>query len=160
MTPIPPKIRIRRPQWDLTWQGLKERSGGVRESACVWAGDRLQDVWHVRSVFFLDDLGPVSAGPLHHRASRECVANLFSTLRAHGESIVADVHCHPKDWVDMSPTDEAHPIEFRIGLLAIVLPSFASTAPDVQSAGVHEYLGTSTWRRLSVAQVIDRFLIE
>jgi hypothetical protein len=155
-----PEIRISREFWETTWHGLKTRSGGTRESACVWAGERLPNVWIVRSVYFLDDLGPVSAGPLHHRASRECLANLFLTLRDRGESVVADVHCHPKDWVDLSPTDEAHPIEFRIGLLAIVVPNFASTSPELRIVGVHEYLGNSTWSRLSAAQVRKRFFIE
>lgn len=154
------KVYIHRDLWKLTWSGLKGRSGGARESACVWAGARLEEVWRVRSVYFLDDLGPVSAGPLHHRASRACTANLFSALREHGESIIADVHCHPEEWVDLSPTDEDHPIEFRIGLLALVLPHFASAEPDLRGVGVHEYLGSSAWRRLSVAQVAHRFVIE
>lgn len=155
-----PRVCINRGLWKATWQGLSARSGGARESACVWAGDRPQDIWRVRSVYFLEDLGPVTAGPLHHRASRACTANLFWNLRQHGESIVADVHCHPEEWVDLSPTDEEHPIEFRIGLLAIVLPHFARGAPSLGDIGVHEYLGTSAWRRLSAIQVARRFAIE
>lgn len=156
----PPILHVSRPLWALTWSGLRSRSGGVREAACVWSGDRAAEKWIVRSVHFLEDFGPVNAGALFHRASRECVAQLFAEMRRRGESLIADVHVHPDAWVDLSPTDETHPIEYRIGLLAVVLPYFASRAPNLLSAGVHEYVATSEWRRLPDEEVSARVLLE
>jgi hypothetical protein len=155
-----PRVDITREQWSKTWNGLRARSRGEREAACVWTGDRTTATWTVRSVHFLDDFGPVSAGALYHRASRECVARLFAEMRERGESLIADVHVHPEDWVDLSPTDEAHPIEYRVGLLAVVLPHFAVRSPSLLGVGVHEYVATSEWRRLPQAEVRQRFHIE
>jgi proteasome lid subunit RPN8/RPN11 len=155
-----PTLRVPRALWTATWSGLRSRADGVREAACVWAGDRESDAWIVRSVHFLEDFGPVSAGPLHHRASRVCVEHLFDEMRRRGESLVADVHVHPDEWVDLSPTDEAHPIEYRIGLLAIVLPHFAAQRPGVAGIGVHEYMATSSWRRLPTDEVTARLHVE
>lgn len=155
----PPILHLSHSLWALTWSGLRSRSGGVREAACVWSGLRSAEKWIARSVLFLDDFGPVSAGAAYHRASRECVAQLFAEMRRRGESLIADVHVHPDAWVDLSPTDEEHPIEYRVGLLAVVLPHFASQAPSLRGVGVHEYVATSEWRRLPEEEVRARVLL-
>jgi len=155
-----PRVLVPEMIWRTTWSELNRRSGGANETACVWGGERVRGLWSIRSVHFLDDFGPVNAGPLHHRASREGVEHLFDELRRRGEVVVADVHTHPADWVDLSPTDEAHPIEFRVGLLAVVVPWFASRTPTLEHVGVHEYMATSTWRRLSPSEVSSRIRVE
>lgn len=154
-----PRIAIPESAWLQTWTILRSRSGGSRESACVWSGDRTHNVWTVRSVLCLEDFGPVDSGRLHHRASRRSVEQVFTEMRRRGEVLVADVHTHPEDWVDLSTTDRAHPIEYRIGLIAVVVPWFASGPPSLQGVGVHEYTATSMWRRLEADEVMDRLQI-
>jgi len=139
--------------WNETWSGLRKRGGARRESACIWAGDRTKDSERVSRVVYLDDLPDVTAGMKHHRASREATRALFQDLRKHGEQIVADVHTHPRAWVGLSTVDEEHPIEFRPGLPAIVIPNLARGSPRVEAIGLHEYLGHGRWQRLEEVQL-------
>jgi hypothetical protein len=74
--------------------------------------------------------------------------------------IIADIHTHPTDWVDLSDTDAAHPIEYRPGLLALVLPFFARRKPGLRGVGVHEYLGNGQWRRLRGVAMTRRIKIQ
>lgn len=145
--------------WSLTWQGLKSRGGEERETACVWGGRRLDDEEFVEGVYFLDDLG-TSRGRLYHRTPREATVALFHALRQKGHVIIADMHTHPGPWVGLSPTDEEHPIEYRRGLLALVLPFFARGEPNLRGVGAHEYLGDGRWRRLRAAETTKRIRIQ
>lgn len=146
--------------WRSTWEGLHARGDGERETACVWAGTRDRDVETAETIIFLDDLPGTIGRRLQHRTSREAVAALFARTRELGLVIVADIHTHPADWVDLSLVDQAHPIEYRIGLLAMVLPDFADGAPELTRTGVHEYLGDGRWKTLRGADVLWRVRID
>lgn len=131
--------------WASTWLGLRERGQGQRETACVWLGKREGSVEHAHVAVFLDDLPGTVGRRLQHRTSRTAVDMLLSRSRELGMVIVADIHTHPADWVELSDVDRLHPIEYRIGLLALVLPDFAVSPPSLHSVGVHEYLGDGEW---------------
>ena len=153
-------LEIPEPLWERTWAGLRSRGDGEREAACIWAGTRGPDVWKVDEVLFFDAFdGGAEAGLLFHVTSREATTSLFALLRERRLQIIADVHTHPADWVDLSLTDAAHPIEYRIGLLALVLPNFAEDAPELSIVGVHEYLGSGAWRRLTAHEAVRRIQI-
>jgi proteasome lid subunit RPN8/RPN11 len=154
-----PPIKISESLWQSTWSGLSQRGQGRRESACVWAGERFADRWVVHDVVFLDDLPGVHGGRLHHCTTRPAVAALLSRLRSAGWQIVADVHTHPRDWVDLSPVDRQHPIEHRIGLVAIVLPHYGRGPIRLESVGVHEYQGSYRWRTLPLAETLTKIEI-
>jgi proteasome lid subunit RPN8/RPN11 len=139
--------------WNHTWFGLRDRGKGRRETACIWGGHRVGPADSVQSVIFLDDLPGVRAGTRYHQMSRPTILALFKILRERREVIVADIHTHPEGWVDLSPTDTEHPIEFRPGLPALVIPHFAKTAPTAERLGLHEYLGEGAWRMLSAAEI-------
>ena len=151
-----PVIVIPTRLWELTWARLAQDSQGVRESACVWAGERLKDRWIVQEVAFLDDLCGVRASRLQHRTTRPALEHLFTRLRTGGWQVVADVHTHPGNWVDLSPVDRRHPIEHRIGLVAMVLPQYAAGCPSRDHIGVHDYEGSYQWRRWTHAEVLER----
>lgn len=135
--------------WQMTWEGLRARSRGRRESACVWGGRRSNDSEVAEEVHFLDDLPGVIGYRAFHSTSREATQALFARLRALGQSIVADIHCHPGRWVGLSETDAEHPIEYRVGLFALVLPCFATGMPRLSRTGVHIYLGDGVWQKFS-----------
>lgn len=145
--------------WCNTWIGLQQRSHGVRETACVWLGDRNGEEETAREVIFLDDLPGTVGHHLQHRTSRDAVRIVLDRARALGLSIVGDVHTHPGTWVDLSEIDRAHPIEYRIGLLALVLPAFAEGPPSLQGVGVHEYLGAGAWKMFDSADVPKRLIL-
>lgn len=145
--------------WDETQRGLGERSQGRRESACIWAGQRSPEQCVVQEVVFLDDLPGVRGRSLQHRTPKHALDQLFQILREKGLQIVADVHTHPHDWVDLSRVDQRNPIEHRIGLIAIILPDYAQRAISLVDIGVHEYLGSYQWRRLPRLEVQSRLLV-
>jgi proteasome lid subunit RPN8/RPN11 len=136
---------VPRALWTKTWKGLRTRGGGSRETACVWVGTRDGVVERAHEVIFLDDLPGTAGRRLQHRTSREAVVMLLSRARDLGMVIVCDIHTHPSDWVDLSLVDQEHPIEYRVGLLALVLPNFAGGKPDIEGVGVHEYAGDGRW---------------
>lgn len=145
--------------WSATWNGLRVRGGGRREAACVWAGTRDGGVERACEVIFLDDLPGTVGRRLQHRTSRAAVAMLLQRARELGLVIVGDVHTHPSDWVDLSDVDRAHPIEYRVGLVALVLPEFAMGTPDIGLVGVHEYSGDGHWRTFEGEQVTQRLCV-
>jgi hypothetical protein len=153
-------ITISYSNWHLTWQRLRASSNGQAESACIWAGERRQGNEEVQKVYFLDELPNVQRARLYHRTSREATSRLFEELRRAGHSIIADVHTHPTDWVGLSQTDEAHPIEYRIGLVALVFPFFATGKMELSRVGVHEYLGSGEWNQLTSEEATSRIQIE
>ena|SRR3569832_1027608 len=153
------QLQVAKKLWVTTWLGLQERSAGQREAACVWLGGRTRETEIATDIVFLDDLPGTVGRRLQHRTSRQAVAILLELARAKGLSIVADIHTHPSDWVDLSDVDREHPIEYRVGLVAIVLPSFALGEPDLARTGVHQYLGNGDWERLDGSQSNPRLVL-
>jgi hypothetical protein len=88
------------------------------------------------------------------------MAVLFSYLQRDRRVIIADIHTHPSGWVGQSHTDEAHPVEFRCGLPALILPSYAKPRPSLNCIGVHLYKGDGKWQTLSKTAKRSLFVIE
>jgi hypothetical protein len=144
--------------WEKTVHGLCTRSGGRRESGCIWAGKREQ-AWHIRDVFFLDDIPGTKRQSLYHRTPRSAISIIFEMLREKEYQIIADIHTHPSFWVGLSEVDKQHPIEYRAGLIAMIFPHYAQRDSSFSNIGVHKYLGSHVWRELSVPEIEKRFLI-
>jgi hypothetical protein len=85
----------------------------------------------------------------YHRVPVNALAQLFSSLKDDGRVIVGDIHTHPSGWVGLSNLDKRNPIEYRLGLYAVVLPSFAIGDPCLRASGVHQYLGQAGWQTFS-----------
>lgn len=152
-------ISVTQKLWFETWLGLRARGDGKREAACVWSGRRSPSGDIAQSVTFLDDLPGVRAGELYHRPSRQTIEALFNVLRERQEIIVADIHTHPGEWVDLSITDAAHPIEFRRGLPAMIIPYYAQAEPTLEGLGLHEYIGDGVWAKLAPEEIRRIILI-
>lgn len=155
-----PEILISTTQWKETWAGLKIRGQESREALCVWAGDRKSQPWKVLEVVFLDDFPGVEGFARFHRVSREAVTALFRCLHQKNLQLIADVHSHPGSWVGLSDIDMEHPLEFRVGFLSLVLPSYAIPKPDIGAVGVHEYIGNMEWKTLTAEAVLSRIKIQ
>ena len=145
--------------WTSTWSGLRERGQSERETACVWLGKREGSIERAHVAVFLDDLPGTVGRRLQHRTSRTAVDMLLMRSRELGMVIVADIHTHPADWVDLSDIDRLHPIEYRIGLLALILPDFAASRPNLQRVGVHEYIGDGDWKTFRAQDAARRVRI-
>jgi proteasome lid subunit RPN8/RPN11 len=153
-------LHVTRSLFEATWLGLQRRSQGAQETACVWLGNQDGEREIATEIVFLDDLPGTVGRRLQHRTSREAVRILIDRARELGLTIVGDVHTHPGQWVDLSEVDRAHPIEYRIGLLALVFPSFAQGSPWLDGVGVHEYLGSGQWTRFEGDDVASRLQLE
>jgi hypothetical protein len=140
---VPKKI------WVETWLGLRKRGRGKVESAAIWGGKREGSKEIIEAVYFLDDLAGHIQFSGYHKIPETALAELFDKLHQDRRLIVGDIHTHPSDWVGLSGLDKANPIEFRKGICAVVLPSYAVSEPSLKSAGVHEYVGDGRWRELS-----------
>lgn len=154
------RIIVSRTAWEQTWTGLLARGSGRRETACVWAGTREDACDVVRHVAFIDDQDEVRGAPYSHVAAPAAVARVLADLRMRGLVIVADLHTHPSNWVGLSDIDQANPIEFRVGLIALVLPNFASGERLISRVGVHEYVGEKRWRQLGKYEAATAIVIE
>jgi len=150
---VPPNLLQR------TWLGLRERSGGQSEAACVWIGDREGQVSTTSDVLFPQDYGPVRAGALHHVSSRRAMNLLFEDLRRRGKQITADIHTHPPGYPELSEVDRAHPVEFRPGLLVMVVPDFARGAPLLSAVSAYLYVAGGRWRRLGRNETASAILV-
>jgi proteasome lid subunit RPN8/RPN11 len=78
---------------------------------------------------------------------------LYQHLTLTKESILALLHTHPFDWVDLSPIDQANQISSRVGFWSIVLPHYARTPWSTRTAGFH-ILDHNGWVRLTEAEVV------
>ena len=111
-------------------------------------------------VVFLDDFPGVEGFARFHKVSREAVTALFRYLQQKNLQLIADVHSHPGTWVGLSEIDMEHPLEFRVGFLSLVLPSYATPKPDIGTVGVHEYIGNMEWETLTPEAVPTRIKIK
>lgn len=142
-------IHVARTIWEETWDGLRRRGGGENESAAVWGGRRSDDAEHVKAVYFLDDYAGGERCAGYHRVPVSALTEFFATLHEQRQVIIADIHTHPGDWVGLSALDEENPIEYRVGLPAIVVPRFGLPRPSLSLCGVHIYKGNGRWQTLT-----------
>lgn len=152
-----PRVVLTQALWQATVKGLGARSEGRHETACVWTGHRLPEAWSIEAIMFLDDLPGTTGLPRQHRTPRSALDVLFAELRKRELQIIADVHTHPGSWVGLSPVDQSHPIEYRLGLLAVVIPHYARVPVSLADAGIHEYLGAHRWHQLDSLEILQRF---
>jgi hypothetical protein len=145
--------------WNITTDGLRNRSKTGIESTCVWAGERAQSECTVTKVYFLDDLLGVKRGARSYRVPRCVIVNLFEALHANKLKIIADLHTHPEDWVGLSMPDKEHPIEFRSGFISIVFPNYGRPCISLTEIGFHEFIGSGMWRQWDFNEVLSRFII-
>jgi len=151
-------IRIPNYLWLQTWGGLRDRGQGSRESAAIWGGKRIGNSETVEAVYYLDDFEGGFRSRAYHFVSTEALAQLFAKLHREKHVIIGDVHTHPTSWVGLSQIDREHPIEFRHGLHALVLPSFALLSPSLRLTGVHVYQGDGKWQTLNDAAKSQTFI--
>lgn len=151
---------IRRAVWMETLQRLHQAGGGANEAGCVWVGHRKDNLLEVTRGIFFDELSFVRAEALSLVLPPQAFREIARLCKPHGEQILVDVHTHPKDWVGQSPVDMANPIEFRVGLLALIIPNYATDhAIPPTKAGLHEYLGERRWRAFEADDIARRLIV-
>jgi hypothetical protein len=142
--------------WKATVNGLRTRSSNRTESTCVWAGNRTDKENIVTRVFFLDDYSGTKKAARAYRVPRDVTKDLFETMHAHKLKIIADLHTHPDEWVGLSIIDKEHPLEYRVGFISIIFPSYGKPCDVLTEIGFHEYEGSGNWRQWSSKEVLCR----
>jgi len=135
-----------------TLAGLRDRSAEWRESAAIWAGHVTDTSWTAETVHFHHDLCDDRAGALSLELSEEAKFALYRLLGSYGQRLVALIHTHPHDWVDLSEVDEANQLSSRFGFWSLVVPWYAREPWIVEEIGVHRR-GALGWHRINVAEV-------
>ncbi len=136
---------------DRSWLLLRQDGLKQVESTVLWGGRRFGDHAVVMSVVYPCGRD-VTMSRRMLRVGADTTAEMGRWLRAQGQRALIQLHTHPGDWVDHSPTDDDHTIASDEGFISLVWPRFAA-APlrDLTEAGVHR-LGAGVWKRLSVKE--------
>lgn len=164
VTGLPPEARSRlsisRNLLLETIRGLRERSAGWRESAAIWAGSISEDEveWHAHAVWFHHELCDDRAGPLSLELSERAKYALYEQLAAQGMRLVALVHTHPVEWVDLSRVDRRNQLSSRIGFWSLVIPHYAAEEPAPETFGIH-VRSSRGWSQVGAQRVNERFLV-
>lgn len=131
---------------------LQARSAGWRESAAIFCGRVIGSQWLAETVKFHHHLCDDHGRPRSMELSEEAKFRLYEELgRAHLR-LIAGIHTHPEDWVDLSWIDQRNQLCSRRGFWSIVVPCYGKEPWTIASMGVH--IRTSDgWGRLSADQV-------
>ncbi len=156
--PPPETVRLTLPSQLIsrTVLGLRARSAGRRESACVWTGARNG---LVTDVIFHHELADDRATALSLELPEKAKFALYGRLAARGETILALLHTHPEDWVGLSPVDQRNQLGSKIGFWSIVLPYYAANNWRSEEIGFHVRQNRG-WSQLTAAHVGEYFHVE
>ena len=134
--------------WRRLILDLRARGMGRRESGAFILGDRVGSLDRARAYVPYDALDPKAFESGIIRFESSGYSKLWQMCRASNRRVVADVHTHPTEWVDQSPSDQAHPMIPEAGHLAIIVPRFGHTRWwTFNGVGLHHYHGDGRWSR-------------
>ncbi len=143
-----------------TVAGLRVRSEGWRESACIWGGTR---EGRVTNVAFHHELGDDRATALSLELPEDAKFALYKQLAARQEVLLAMLHTHPEDWVGLSWIDAQNQLCSRIGFWSIVLPFYGAKEWKEAEIGFHircdrgwQQIQGETLRKLFRIEVVQK----
>ena len=150
---------VPRSLFESTLERLAERSAGWRESAAIWAGHLSGDDAVASEVFFHHELCDDQAGPLYFELTERAKFDLYKTLVAKKQTLVALIHTHPEDWVGLSPVDERNQLCSRIGFWSLVVPWYGSRPWDLTNLGIHARADIG-WYQYTGREIADRIIVK
>lgn len=152
-------LHISRELLDRTLERLRQRSGGWRESGAIWIGDRKGSESRVGDVFLFHDLCDDKGQSLSLELSEGAKFALYKELAKREQKLVAMIHTHPEDWVDLSGIDKANQLCSRIGFWSLVLPYYGERGWAIESTGVHIRVD-SGWHWFSKEESLKRIIVK
>ncbi len=144
--------------FNQTLATLEIRSAGKRESAAILIGNVDGLDWTVNEVRFHHDLCDDKARSHYLELSEHAKFNLYRDLAQVNKEIIALVHTHPKDWVDLSLIDQENQLSSRIGFWSLVVPWYGRQPWVTEDLGMH-VRGRLGWNRLTIPEVMNRFIL-
>lgn len=146
------RLSIPKQIWKSTLTELRERSAGWRESAAIFCGRVIGPEWTVESVRFHHHLCDDRGRPLSIRLTESAKYRLYDDLSRLGLRLIAGIHTHPEDWVDLSWIDQQNQLCSRRGFWSIVVPWYAEQSYELDTIGIH-IRTLDGWCRLTNEQV-------
>lgn len=135
-------LRIRRRDWLAMLAELKRRGHGEIESGAFLLASQKDGDRQVTRVVYYDDLDPnCLQGGIHFDGL--AYSKLWALCRSEELTVIADVHTHPRHWVQQSEIDKGSPMVAQKGHVALIVPNFAQGDISAEAVGVHQYDGTS-----------------
>jgi hypothetical protein len=96
--------------------------------------------------------------PRHFTVAAAAMSEAGQHFRQFGLQRLAQVHTHPKDWVDHSDFDDSMAYSQHPGALSIVVPHHGKDHPALYACGIH--LRTERdWVRLQGDQISDHIRV-
>ncbi len=139
-----------------TVAGLRERSAGWRESACMWIGT---PAGVVERVTFHHELADDGATALSLELPEFAKFALYQQMAREKRRILALLHTHPDSWVDLSWIDQQNRVSSRLGFLSLVLPYYGARDWNYEEIGFH-FKCDRGWRRIYGAEAVAAVQIE
>jgi len=130
-------LSIPKKMWEGTLTELRERSAGWRESAGILCGRVIGSEWIVEVVRFHHHLCDDRGRPLSIRLTESAKYQLYGELNRLDLRLIAGIHTHPKDWVDLSWIDQQNQLCSRRGFWSIVVPWYAEQTWELDAMGIH-----------------------
>ena len=146
------RLSIPKQIWKNTLIELRERSAGWRESAAIFCGRVTGPEWTVESVRFHHHLCDDRGRPLSIRLTESAKYRLYDDLNRLGLRLIAGIHTHPEDWVDLSWIDQQNQLCSRRGFWSVVVPWYAEQSWELDTIGIH-IRTLEGWCRLTNEQV-------
>jgi proteasome lid subunit RPN8/RPN11 len=135
--------------WAALQAELRRRGRGYRESGAFLLGN--PETRKVSECLYYDDLDPAALNQGFIYFNTAGYAPLWHRCRSTGTSVLADIHTHPRGWIDQSHSDRTHPMISTAGHIAFILPYFAKeNLPTLAGAGLFRYLGNFTWENIDL----------
>jgi proteasome lid subunit RPN8/RPN11 len=139
----PERLEIARSSWRELLGELARRGRGKRESGAFLLGAAESRL--ITDVAYFDDLDPhCLKGNIEFDVSG--FTALFKLCRQKALRVVADVHTHPRGWVDQSHIDKLHPMIAMAGHVGLIVPFFAQQSITRDQVGFHLYQGETGWQ--------------
>ena len=154
---LAPSLIVPRSLLQRTVEGLRARSNRWRESACVWTGAR--DGRGVTDVLFHHQLADDRATRFSLELPETAKFALYERLGKRNEALLALLHTHPGDGVELSLVDQRNQLSSRVGFWSIVLPYYGVLDWQTEDIGFHVRCDRG-WRRLDVTEVQERLHVE
>lgn len=142
-----------------TLSGLRNRSSGWRESAAIWAGSLNDNDWVAQRLYFHHDLCDDQSGPFFLELSEEAKFQLYHDLAQKNLRLIALIHTHPAEWVDLSEIDKRNQLSSRVGFWSLVLPWYAREPWTTNTFGIHTRIEKG-WQRLTLSEISQRLVVE
>lgn len=142
---LSPSIFMPELLWVDLQNSLRIRGNGCRESGAFLLGKPGSSLITCYACY--DDLDQtcLDEGYIFFKSSG--YLRLWEACSKRDVRVIADVHTHPRAWVQQSISDQTHPMIAQAGHFALIIPHYSMhPRSSLVGIGIFEYLGNHKWK--------------